>query len=1061
MSRTTLAARCCVSFAALAVALQPALAQDDQTTPSTAAEAEDEGDEPIIVTGSRIPRANFDTAQPAVVLSGEQIEQRGYTNLADALEELPAFGVPGSSPVGANESGAFGAGQNFVNFFGLGDQRTLTVVNGRRFVTSNTASIFGPSAGGPGGQVDFNVLPTLLIDRVETIAVGGAPIYGSDAIAGTINVITKRNFTGLQLDGQASISQRGDEHDYGVRGAAGTKVGGGRGNIAIAAEYNQTGGLDFESRPGRSLNRFFTEPADPSSPFAQELIDDRRIPSISETGIPQVSDAFIVLSPAAAAQFGADNGLPFPFQVGITDNPADPLNGNPLIFNAAGELVPLDFGTETGNLINSDGGNGFILPTNLVSPTRRYIATALAEYKLSDAMRVFGEAWYANSKGTTFRAQPEYNTRLFGLARAPRRHYKHSIAKTVQSPPARALIQPNLAANPLTDDPSIFYVGRANTDIISGKASSEIELYRFVGGLDGTFDAFGRDLTFELVGNYGRSNTKGNGRAIIQQNLENALNAVRDASGNIVCAPGAVNAPIPSISSTCAPLNPFGRQISQAARDYVTAVTDPRAKNEQWVGTASVSGDLFDVWGGGVGFALGYEHRDESTRFTPGAYLFGADDPDPLTDDDGDGDPANDRVSFGQGAVILPVAGGFNTDEFFAELKVPLIGEEQGIPGIYSLEFNGAFRYIDHSLAGGDPTYTLGATWQPIRDVTLRGNYTRSVRSPAITEYFNPRSSTFQTANDPCDSSFLDDGPEPATRRANCASQGLRPDFASSIVDFTSTGVVSGNVALVNEKADAWTVGVVLRPRVIPNLTLAVDWVDIELKDAVQPLTAEDVLEACYDSPDFPNVVSASGTNFCDSITRDLSGSPTPGAPDFNPGYGTVTFFESGFENAASIKFEGLIAELAYRIDTPFLGANSSLNLGVNYLYNHELTRRVGLGDLTTLATSIGYSEHQATANLTYRNEGFAWQWQAQYIGEAFNDPDAAENAFDFPKVDDVVFLNTSLSYAINDRFRFSLVVDNVFDTKQPFPAPAGGGSVTYYDGIVGRYFRFGAGMKF
>ena len=85
----------------------------------------------IIVTGSRIPRANFDTIQPAVVLGGEQIEQRGYTNLADALEELPAFGVPGSSPVGAGQGGAFGSGQNFVNFFGLGDQRTLTVVNGR------------------------------------------------------------------------------------------------------------------------------------------------------------------------------------------------------------------------------------------------------------------------------------------------------------------------------------------------------------------------------------------------------------------------------------------------------------------------------------------------------------------------------------------------------------------------------------------------------------------------------------------------------------------------------------------------------------------------------------------------------------------------------------------------------------------------------------------------------------------------------------------------------------------------------------------------------------------
>jgi iron complex outermembrane recepter protein len=258
---------------------------------------------------------------------------------------------------------------------------------------------------------------------------------------------------------------------------------------------------------------------------------------------------------------------------------------------------------------------------------------------------------------------------------------------------------------------------------------------------------------------------------------------------------------------------------------------------------------------------------------------------------------------------------------------------------------------------------------------------------------------------------------------------------------------VSGNAGLVNEKADAWTVGVVLKPRFVPKLTLAVDWVDIELDDAVVSLTAQDLLQACYDSPDFPNVVSASGTSFCDSFTRDAAGQ--------------VTFFEAGFENAASLKFEGLIAELAYSIDTPFLGADSSLNLGVNYLYNHELEQQVGLGDITTLATSIGYSKHQGTANLTYRNEGLAWQWQFQYIGKAFNDPDLPLTAFDVPIVKDVLFVNTSLSYQINERFRFSFIVDNVFDTKQPFPVPGNGGTVTYFDGIRGRYFKFGAGIKF
>lgn len=1004
---------------------------DDQSPQPSA--ADDGSDEAIIVTGSRIPRPNFDSAQPVVVLGSDQIEQRGYTNLADALEELPAFGVPGSSPVGGGQAGPFGSGQNFVNFFGLGDQRTLTLVNGRRFVSSNTASIFGPSVGGPGGQVDFNVLPTLLVDRVETVAIGGAPIYGSDAIAGTVNVILRRDFQGIQIDGNYGISERGDARDYRIRGAVGTNFAGGRGNIAIAAEYNRTSGLDFESRPDLALNALFVTPGDPDFPFANQYIRERRLPSLSEDGIPLVTD-FIVLSPDQAAGFG--------FQPGFVD-----ANGNPLRFDGAGNLVPINFGTPTGSLINFDGGDGFLLPGNLVAPVRRITATMLGQYQVSDNVRLFGEAWYANSRGTTFRAQPEYNTFLFGSpAGEPSGNYIIDIDNPYLSAAARQTIQAQLASNPAADSTDFFYLTRANTDLISGRASSTIELYRFVAGLDGNFRALGRDMTFELVGNYGKSRTEGRGRAIVQQNLENALNSVL-VGGQIVCAPGAVNAPVTTISSTCAPLNPFGRNISQAARDYVTAITDPVGENEQWVVTASIAGSLFDIWGGPVQFALGYEHRDESTFVDPGEFFLGGPDPDPLVDGNGDGDPANDRVPFGQIAVTDPVSGSFDTNEFFAELTIPLIGPDNNVPLVHSLELNGAFRYIDHSLAGGDPTYTIGATWQPIRDITFRGNFTRSVRAPAITEFFNPRSQTFVTGNDPCDARFLDGGLNPAVRRANCAADGLPTDFESNIVDFTVPGTLSGNENLVNEKADSWTVGAVLRPRFIPGLSLSVDWVDIEVQDAVQALTPQNVLNACYDSPNFPDETSGSGTVFCDSFVRDADGQ--------------ITIINTSFDNAASLTFSALIAELAYRIRTPFLGANSTIDLGVNYIYNNELELIVGVGDLTTLRNSIGYSPHQFTANVTYRNRGLSFQIQAQYFGSTLNDPDQPLDAFEFPRVEDVVYFNTSIGYNVNEQLRLNLIVDNVLDASNPFPTPANGGSVTYFDGIRGRYFRFGATVRF
>jgi outer membrane receptor protein involved in Fe transport len=251
---------------------------------------------------------------------------------------------------------------------------------------------------------------------------------------------------------------------------------------------------------------------------------------------------------------------------------------------------------------------------------------------------------------------------------------------------------------------------------------------------------------------------------------------------------------------------------------------------------------------------------------------------------------------------------------------------------------------------------------------------------------------------------------------------------------------LQGNTELKNEKADAWTVGAVIRPRFLPGFTLAVDWVDIEVRGAIESLDAEQTLEGCYDDPGFPS-------QLCKQFTRDAAGQ--------------ITFIKTGFANAASRNFAGLIAELAWRFDTPFLGSNSSVSLGVNYLYNDKLETRVGQGDLTTLRRSIGYSKHQATTNLTYRNGGFRGQVQAQYIGPALFNPDEEANNRQFRGVGDVVFLNTSLSYDLNDRFGVRFIIDNLLDQDPPFPSPGGGGRVTYFDGILGRYFKVGATVKF
>lgn len=1059
MRRIPFTALSTVSFATLTLAGLPSAAQAQENCDAIADPAAREAclaapsaqavdDEAIVVTGSRIARdPNFDSVQPSVVIDSAQIEARGFETLGQALNELPAFGVPGNSPVGGQSS--FGPGQNFVNFLGLGSERTLTLVNGRRFVGSNTASIFGPTGQG-GNQVDLNVIPTKLIDRVETIVIGGAPIYGSDAIAGTVNVILRRDFQGLQLDAQYGISDQGDAANYRFRGLAGMNFADGRGNITIAGEYNRGQGLVALDRRGL-YGGFYAAPNDPNSPFQNIIYDDRRIPSISEFGIPTRVD-FIAVSPEQR------DVLLGGFEPGFVD-----AQGRALRFDRNGNLIPIIFGQPTGPLdanglpttfeIDFSGGNGYSLTdtsTNLLTDTERYSANLLLSYELTDNLRLFGEGWFSRSRGVNLQAQPEYNSYLFGYAGDPAGAIILSVDNPFLSPEAAAIIQSQAFGN-------TFLLQRANTDLISGRAVGSVEIWRGVLGVDGSFTGLGgRDWNFEIVGNYGRSETNGVVPSLATQNFLNAVDAVDEGvfnggapNGNIICRPGYTNSPATTISSNCAPLNLFGDQVSDAARDYVTAISRPRSVNEQKIFTASITGPLFRLPGGDLSFALGYEHREESQDFDPGDFLFGGDDPDPAVDSDGDGIADNDRIPYGQSVVIFPVFGKYNTDEVFGELRAELVGPSNDIPAIYSLELQGAARYVDHSVAGSDLTWTAGASWQPIRDITIRGNFTRAIRAPFITEAFNPSSQFFNFANDPCDATNLNNGPDPATRQANCAADGLPANFSSLSDNASFLQGVIGNPNLDNEKSDAWTVGAVLRPRFVPGFSFSADYVDITVNDVITQFTATQVLNSCYDSTAFP------GGDFCVD--------PSSGNPRFTRrGDGQLTFVQTGYFNAAQLRYKGILVAADYRVRTPFLGATSSLSFNLSYQYLDTLTSRADeFSNPSTTDGSIGYSRHQGVLSIGYDNGGLNLYTQFNYTGKALFDPDEALD-FRTPRgVGDVVFVNVGASYRINDRFSIRMVVDNVFDQAPPFPSPVGGGTITYFPGVLGRYFRVGATVGF
>ena len=282
-------------------------------------------------------------------------------------------------------------------------------MNGFRFVSSNSASIFGPTAAG--GQVDIGLINTKLIDRIETITIGGAPIYGSDAIAGTINIVLKSDYQGIDIDAQDGFAQRGDAPNYRFRLLAGQNFADGHGNVTLSAEYNKGGGLTYLDR-AVTRNSYFYADCNPGSQFNQCLYPDgARVHATPPGGVPLVFDIF-GLTPLQLEQFG----IPAPVGPTLAD-------GTPLFFDPNGNLIPQIPGVNPGGPDNfsffSSGGNGFNYirdTSNLLTKTQRWNANLIGHFDITPNIRLFGEGWYAHTKGTNLVTQPEYNSGAFCAA---------------------------------------------------------------------------------------------------------------------------------------------------------------------------------------------------------------------------------------------------------------------------------------------------------------------------------------------------------------------------------------------------------------------------------------------------------------------------------------------------------------------------------------------------------------------------------------------------------------------------------------------------------------------
>lgn len=966
-TRTFLTAAALLSMLAAPTALADVCKDTDQCTPGT----QTTSSAAIVVTGTRIEAAALADLEPRVTLDGQDLRDRNLTNIADALNEMP--GYRGSvTPDGVQNT--YGQGVNFVNLYRLGSARTLTLVDGRRMVSSSVPTIYSQAS--PGSQVDLNAIPAFLVERIETIGIGGAPVHGSDAIAGTVNIILKRDFSGLELSATAGITEAGDNFRYNLSGIHGSDFAEGRGHLVLAASHDRVDGVRQSQRG-----------------FYRDNVAD--VPNIGLPGLDPSSDGR--LNPGIGFDTGPGDGNP---PMVLARDFAIPLftPGGVIIggafdrtmqFDRAGNLVPFDRGTSHGGPF-ATGGDGYRLGDvgQITSNLERFSTHLLAGYDLSDKVRIVAEAAYFNSKANEIADQPDFNAVLFSGVSGP---LLFPVTNPFLTDQARGLL--------LTSGNPAFMLSRANGDLGDPTGYANTNQYRGSLGVDGSFPLVGSEWDFAAHLGWGRTDFTDHDQQIARQAFINAINVTLASDGSIVCdaAPLFPVGGLPVPDADCRPLNLFGEgAASQAALAYIQHDVTAKSRLEQVVASADFGTSPFTILGNPARVNVGLEHRQERARFIPDAFQ---------------------QAGLGRSVGVAPTGGRYNVDEVFGEFYLPVLSPANSA-FIDSLALFARGRYTDNSTNGGSFAWAAGGNFKPIPDIQLRGNFTRSFRSPSIAELHAPLANARLTVPDLCSAANRNSGPNPAIRARNCAAflaayPGATPLLASIASVPALTG---GNPDLKNERADSWTIGAVVTPRAIPNLSLSVDYLDIRIDRPIAFLSLAEIASACFDNADFDAADPANGNAFCSAIRRDAAGQ-VPSDP-------TDPAVRTGYVNGHRIAFSGVQAAFSY--------SAGGFSAAGNLFHVRRRVQNLTGASAQRLDGLIGDPKFQGQLRLRYDTARWGVGVNANYTGEQmFSRTKRGPSPSDAREIDELdafVTLDTHLWFEPLAGLRANIAVTNLLD---------------------------------
>ncbi len=998
------------SFAiGLALVASPAIAQDADTDADESEVVDEEPAAAIIVSGSRIARPNLDSTVPVTSVAATDLIDNADVSLGDALNDLPSLRSTFSQ---ANSNRFIGtSGLNLLDLRGLGTNRTLVLINGRRQVGALPGDF----------RIDVNTIPAELLERVDVITGGNSAIYGSEAVAGVVNFVLREDFEGVRVTGQSSITSRSDRPQQFLAVTAGTNFADGRGNIAFSGEYARAEALFNRQRDAqtgafngrRQFNRTSAGNGANTFTFFRSGVRNGNI----SDGTNILGLACNTSTPALEAATCATD------RNGDVFNPAGAREEALYVFDSNGRLVrnqpELDFRRAGSN--NTLGGIGSTLAnTGQLAPgLDRYTGNLLARYEFSPAFEVFFEGKF-NRLEALQEGQPTF--RFFDEVVS----FDNAFLNPADADFIQNTLQPGFTGG------TGFFFSRFNVDLGGRSEVNERETYRLVGGIRGDFND---DWRYEIAATYGRLDTFLTSRnQIIEQNFTNAVAAefANDGSGNIVCA---INndADTSNDDAGCVPINIFGSgSPSQAAIDYVAFDSTRDERAEQFVVTAFVSGDssqLFELPGGPVAFSIGGEYREE-TSFS---------DFDDLTQ---------------SGATFLNIIPTFDPPKFtersvFGELRVPVLAD---MPFVNELTVEGAARYSDYNTAADKVfTWNAGAVWSPFDGLRFRGNFSKSIRVPNPSDLFSPQSQNFAFIADPCDVQNINNGGP--NRVANCTAIGITPgdNFVNTPARAQSLPFLTGgNPLLQEEESESYTIGFVFEPEFLPGFAITADYYNINITNVIAGVGAQAVLNNCFDAEpgNFPN------NAFCPSI---------------NPRDPATNFFDDpvligGSFNFAALETEGLDFDVRYR-----RSFDNDSELSMRFLANYVL-RNVSFLDIANpddpnrIQSELGDPTFAANFSVDYEIGDFTLGYDVRYVGrqliQAFEaefefngEPATNPLAFGQRYYGDVFYQDIRLNWEVEERFNFFAGVDNLLDELPPLGLSGAGAGSGIFDNFGRTFF--------